>query len=186
MTESEIGQLGVNGWFSREDCECAEPSEAAAQELVATHQLHAGRISKDHTVQPTVRGDTTCWPDARSPKFAALWGMFEALRCELNRDVWLGLARFDAQLAHYPGAGERYARHRDAFAGPESRRLTAIVYLNPQWRASHGGELRIHSTPTVDIAPMMGRLVVFRSALIEHEVLGSFAPRLAATAWFYG
>ena len=112
--------------------------------------------------------------------------MFEDLRCELNRDAWLGLARCEIQLAHYAGGGAAYARHLDAFRGAAGRRVTAIAYLNAKWVAADGGELRIHDCPVVDVAPLLGRLLVFMSATIEHEVLPTWAPRLAVTAWFYG
>ena len=112
--------------------------------------------------------------------------MFETLRGELNREAWLGLTRFEVQLAHYPGHGEGYARHRDAFVGRASRRVTAIAYLNPAWTSGHGGELRLHGTTTVDVEPRLGRLVVFMSAELEHEVLPTWSSRLAATAWYYG
>lgn len=39
------------------------------------------------------------------------------------------------QLALYPGGGSRYARHSDASATCPTRRLTAILYLNPAWAA---------------------------------------------------
>jgi len=135
-------------------------------------------------VDPSVRGDTTQWLDRGEPGFIALTAMFEALRCEVNRDTWLGLRAFELQLAHYAGRGEGYARHRDAFPGAENRRLTAIAYLNPDWDEADGGELRLHGSPSVDVAPRLGRLVVFLSERVEHEVLPNRASRLAVTAWY--
>jgi SM-20-related protein len=45
--------------------------------------------------------------------------------------------------------------------------------------------LRLHGDAAVDVAPVLGRLVVFLSAKVEHEVLPTWAPRLAVTAWYY-
>jgi SM-20-related protein len=91
------------------------------------------------------------------------------------------------QLARYPGGGARYERHRDAFSGGPSRRLTAIYYLNDGWSPADGGALRIHADDgAVDLAPTIDRLVVFLSERLEHEVLPAFAPRLAITAWYRG
>jgi SM-20-related protein len=102
---------------------------------------------------------------------------------QLNERAWLGLRRFDLQLARYqPGA--KYVRHRDAFPGDDNRRITAIVYLNPTWAEPDGGKLRLFVDPIVDLEPRLDRLVVFRSELIEHEVLPAHAERWALTAWY--
>jgi Rps23 Pro-64 3,4-dihydroxylase Tpa1-like proline 4-hydroxylase len=37
----------------------------------------------------------------------------------------------------------------------------------------------------VDIAPVAGRLVVFLSGAIEHQVQASFHDRVALTAWLH-
>lgn len=45
-------------------------------------------------------------------------------------------SRASCMLARYPGAGARYARHRDALHQGErgtARRLTAVYYLNSGW-----------------------------------------------------
>jgi len=42
-------------------------------------------------------------------------------------------------LTSYPGAGARYAAHTDTFEGDPARRVTAILYLNPDWRPGDGG-----------------------------------------------
>ena len=126
------------------------------------------------------------WVEADDPQFAALVAGFEALRTELNQDAWLGLTRFDLQLAHYPANGARYVRHRDAFAASNQRRVTAIVYLNPDWKPADGGLLRLHTDPPVEIEPRLGQSVIFLAAKVEHEVLPSWARRLAATGWYDG
>jgi SM-20-related protein len=186
MTESEIAMLATDGWFSREDSAAAAQIAQSAKTRVTSKGLSPSGFSRAQTKNAAVRGDVSQWLNAHDADFAPMWTFFEALRLELNQAVWLGLMRFDVQLAHYAGGGASYARHLDAFAGAESRRVTAILYLNPAWKWSDGGQLRLHTPSPVDIAPMLGRLVVFRSAQLEHEVLGSFAPRLAVTAWYYG
>lgn len=49
----------------------------------------------------------------------------------------------DAMLAIYPGDGSRFARHIDNTTC-DGRRLTAVVYLNPEWDEANGGALRIY------------------------------------------
>jgi SM-20-related protein len=161
----------------------------AAEALHAEGRLRRAGIGRggDRRREDEVRGDETAWLRADEPGFSALWERFEVLRQSLSRDAYLGLSRFEVQLARYAGSGERYVRHRDAFAGPGNRRVTAILYLNPGWRPDHGGLLRLHvEERPVDLEPMLDRLVVFLSERIEHEVLPAYAPRYAATAWYYG
>ncbi|CAN0101742.1 unnamed protein product, partial [Hapterophycus canaliculatus] len=87
-----------------------------------------------------------------------------------------------------------------------SVQITALYYLNPSWTPSMGGQLRVHMNAGAesgarggccpradesegrkwDIEPLLDRLVLFRSDLVDHEVLPAFAPRLAVTLWFYG
>ena len=104
-------------------------------------------------------------------------------------------------LAHYPGdvdAGARYVPHLDndpedpgsADGAPGSRArdraVTAILYLNPDWEEAHGGCLRVHledEKGEVDVAPAWGRVVLFDSRRITHEVRPASFGRWALTAW---
>jgi hypoxia-inducible factor prolyl hydroxylase len=89
-------------------------------------------------------------------------------------------------LAVYPGEGARFARHIDNTTS-DGRRLTVLVYLNPDWdRARDQGALRL--TPgqeTVDVFPEAGRLAMFYSADVPHEVMPTFGQRHAVTVWYY-
>ena len=81
------------------------------------------------------------------------------------------------------------------------RRLSAILYLTPEWKASDGGALRIFKPASdladpeydgddalVDVVPMAGRLVLFASdQRCPHEVLPVAAPdrtRYAVALWY--
>ena len=67
------------------------------------------------------------------------------------------------------------------------RKITCIYYLNVQYQVYHGGQLRVYfKNESIDIAPTCDKLVVFRSADVEHEVLPTFATRMALTVWYYG
>jgi SM-20-related protein len=182
-SSAELERLGSRGYFIRDGFVGAQAALGTAR-LAETTQLTPAGVRRSRELDSAVRGDVTAWLDD-SPLHAA----FEALREHLNRTAYLGLARFDVQLARYEN-GAAYARHRDAFGGSSgisNRRVTAIVYLNEAWRPEHGGQLRLHVEPAVvDVEPLLDRLVVFLSEQVEHEVLPVHAPRLAATAWFYG
>ena len=116
-------------------------------------------------------------------------------------------AQTSVQLARYPGDGRAgYPRHCDRGAGcareppprdcvasaTAERLLTFVYYLTPAgWDAARdGGALRLFppgDDASCDVAPHRGRLVVFRSDLIEHQVLPSRrADRIALTVWLYG
>ena len=106
-----------------------------------------------------------------------------------------------AQLGYYP-PGARYQPHLDRSpTEPLNRKeLTFLLYANVDWDVSSGGELRVHppaaATPprpdlplapqeVVDIAPLAGRVVIFQSAHVLHEVRPCTGARgrLALTLW---
>ncbi|CAE7812501.1 Egl nine-like 1 [Symbiodinium microadriaticum] len=96
-----------------------------------------------------------------------------------------------AMFAIYPGDSSRYIKHVDNTLGTDGRRLTAVLYLNKDWKPEHGGCLRVFE-PTMqscqvkcDVEPVWNRLVVFWSTQeVPHEVLSSFKDRLAVSVWF--
>ena len=106
------------------------------------------------------------------------------------------------QLGFYDTANPSYARHVDApppgtpgaDEGPKGWRtsdrvLTALLYLNPGYDAAQGGCIRLWpqagDPAFVDVAPLGGRLLLFDSAAVEHEVLPVHGgERWALSAWF--
>lgn len=191
LAEVEILQLGERGCFVREGFLGAPAARAVAGEarrLAGEGAYSAAGVSRGsrRLVDRSIRDDRTLW--VFPEHLPALHGAFERLRQELNAGAYLGLDRFDVQLAWYAAGSSGYQRHRDAFErGPRSRRLTAICYLNPHWRRGAGGELRLHlEAGAVDVEPVLDRLVVFLSEQVEHQVLPTQAERFAATAWYYG
>jgi SM-20-related protein len=194
LADAEVVALGERGVLVREGWLGAEPARAVKAEidaLVVAGRLRPAAVSRGagHRVDPAVRGDAIAWldPDMGGRALADLRARFAGLREALSRDAWLGLGRTELQLARYPGDGAGYRRHLDAPPGWAGRRATAIYYANPGWRPEHGGCLRLHlPSGPLDVAPALDRLVVFLSERVEHEVLPTFAPRLAVTAWFHG
>lgn len=157
--------------------------------LQAHEVLTPAHLGKERVHRADLRGDHTAWLaelDDPGP-LAAVHDAFESLRYALNRAAWLGLQRFEVQLAAYPGDGARYVRHVDSFAGQAARRVTAIVYLNPDWQPAHGGDLAAW-TPEgeVRIEPLLDRLVLFLSDRLPHAVLPTWERRFAVTAWYRG
>ncbi|KAL3912130.1 MAG: hypothetical protein SGARI_001315, partial [Bacillariaceae sp.] len=113
----------------------------------------------------------------------------------------LSNSSFNAKLAVTLPGGSTYPLHIDnpeGLASNDTRKLTCILYLNPDYQVDRGdgGELRIllgnsdndkgnedaedAQLRTVDLTPEGGRLVLFWSDEIPHEVLPT-APSFAAT-----
>lgn len=141
-------------------------------------------------VRPEVRTDAVCWLDplACTPAQSRYLAALDELRLALNASLYLGLFDYEAHLAVYP-PGTYYRRHLDQFAGIGTRRVTCVLYLNPAWQASDGGQLRLYTAPDdpacyEDIQPTGGTLVTFLSARFLHEVLPAHRDRYSITGWF--
>jgi SM-20-related protein len=179
MIEDEVRALGAQGYFVRDGFLGRDGAREATDFAAKLQdQMKPAGIGTGGVRDTRVRGDFTMWLDD-SP----MHGRFNELMMELNT-AYLGLRGYQMQLACYPGEGAHYARHIDAPPGYQLRRVTAIVYLNPGWKTEHGGQLRLHVDPVVDVEPKLDRLIVFLSEKIPHEVLPSFATRYAATCWY--
>jgi len=133
-----------------------------------------------------VRGDETCW--FSTPCFPAeqrLLECFEALRLAFNREAALGLFDLELHYARYaPGAF--FARHADQPRGSEQRQVSLALYLNAAWEPANGGALRVFDAAGGwrDIAPLGGRLVVFRTPGLEHAVQPAACSRWSISGWF--
>src|SRR5690606_19417075 len=100
-----------------------------------------------------------------------------------NQSLFLSLKDYEVHMTVYP-PGAFYKRHLDQFSREDHRKLSVICYLNHDWLPDYGGQLRMWlSDKAIDVLPVSGRLVCFRSDLIEHEVLPATLPRLSITGW---
>jgi SM-20-related protein len=195
----DVSALGDAGYFVRDafvDVAIAEAAAAAAAAVVHTGVMRPAGLAAAPGMSTLVRSDLTTFLDeAELPP--GLHPVVGALRCvqqSLRDDAWLNLPRMELQLAYYPPGSLGYARHLDAVRGTKvtgHRRITAIMYLNPLWMTDDGGELRLwlqgpqgEAATVIDVAPLLNRLLVFRSEVVEHAVLPCRRARLALTAWF--
>jgi SM-20-related protein len=135
-----------------------------------------------------IRGDFTCWlSEPLQPPERVLLNRLEELRRQLSRDAFLGLFELELHYARYP-AGAAYSRHVDQPMGSTQRKVSLVLYLNPDWQSTDGGILRIHTADDqfVDVEPIAGRLVCFLTPGREHEVLQARRERFSISGWIRG
>jgi len=186
-----VDALAGPGWSVRDDFLEVSLWQALAEEGRALHA--AGRfkqagVSAARQITTEIRGDHILWldPDHATDLQRACLARFEELRQTVNRELYMGLGELEVHLALYP-PGASYRKHLDQFRGVEARQLTVVFYLNPEWGADDGGELRMYLDEEgayQDIQPLGGRLVTFLSARFEHEVLPARRERMSLTGWF--
>ncbi|ACV25543.1 2OG-Fe(II) oxygenase [Kangiella koreensis] len=149
-------------------------------------QAGIGREQDFHTNE-FVRTDQIQWLELHQIFAQDYFAWIEELRLRLNRHLFLGLFDYECMFAHYQ-EGAFYKRHLDAFRGGTNRRLTTVLYLNPQWNPEDGGELLIYrkrsKTPIETVVPSFGTLVVFLSEVFPHEVLPANKSRFSLTGWY--
>jgi SM-20-related protein len=159
--------------------------------LVDARQFRAAGVGVTGAwvVAPEVRRDRVCWFDADGeagvrpgPLVALFLARLDGLVRHLNSTCFLGLRRVECHASCFePGAF--YGAHTDAFRGEVGRVISYCYYLNDAWISTSGGCLRLHGVTAIDVAPLLDRLVLFRSADQSHEVLPTSARRLSLTGW---
>src|SRR5687768_13389706 len=169
-------------------------SQQEVDEILQTEDFRSGIASfkkagigntKSLQIQESIRGDYIQWLDKKSSHVAVqvYLNRLEELVQFLNQALFLSLKDVEVHMTVYP-AGSFYKRHLDQFKADDHRKLSVIFYLNRDWKAEHGGQLRMYLPhETIDVLPVAGRLVCFRSDQIEHEVLPATRERLSLTGW---
>ena len=153
--------------------------------LKASGQFKQAGISNG-IVDQNERGDLINWinPQACLPAQWQFLQQMDHLRYYLNRENYLGLFDLELHATIYP-EGSYYSKHLDNFHHSSRRVLTVILYLNTNWQATNGGQLRLYlPKKTIDIEPVGGRLVCFLSNSFQHEVLTTRYDRYSLTGWF--
>lgn len=189
LTSLELSSMVNYGYFIRplfvRSSLCLSIIQRAAQRASSIRPAMAGEPHPrlDHNV----RTDRIAWiTEQEEPE---VHNRFRRLGFQMEKQLRIALNRFDVQYAVYESAPlhgfSGYVRHVDSVASQTNpRRLTAVLYLN----RCKGGQLRLflkQGGDPLDVAPEQGLLCVFRSELIEHEVLPVESERYALTAWYY-
>ncbi|KAJ3106058.1 hypothetical protein HDU97_007061 [Phlyctochytrium planicorne] len=154
------------------------------------------RMDDDPFRDRTARDDIIAWLHPDDPLHPALATVVNLLK-SIQKDLSVAMhiqGDSEIQLALYRGNGGRYERHRDAFPNDlpedtEQRRVTCIVYLTTERAAAAAdGSLRIFrpldKPEGLEIAAVPGRVVLFLSGVVDHEVQPvRLDERVAVTTW---
>lgn len=180
--------LAADGWCLISGFLDDAQTQTLAAECAMMHDAQLLLPARTGAARTTssLRGDSTHWfvNDAMSGPQQMFTERIDDLRVALNRQLMLGLVDCESHYAVYrPGAV--YARHLDCLRDSDARVVSAVFYLNPDWRDDDGGALRLYLADGSwrDIYPHAGNLLLFLSARFEHEVLPARRDRMSIACW---
>jgi SM-20-related protein len=139
---------------------------------------------QDFQVKAEIRGDFIYWlEEERDVALSSFFELKDELMQNIKRFCYLSLSGSEFHIAKYP-AGSFYHRHLDQFHERTNRQITVLIYLNNDWKKGDGGELVIYKDKQeMIVEPIAKRLLLFKSDVIEHEVLTTNVPRYSLTGW---
>ena len=165
-------------------CEDLAARLLVLQQADSLQQAGVGHDSKtvhDHLI----RKDQIYWLDKKhnNPVENAFLTKMDAFVTYLNATCYTNIQGYEFHYALYE-AGDFYVKHLDQFKDDASRQYSMISYLNPDWEAKDGGELRIYPPEaTQTINPTQGKTVFFKSSVLAHEVLVTQKRRISIAGW---
>lgn len=134
----------------------------------------------------SIRGDFISWIDENNllPEEKVFFNKIDDFTNYMNRTCFLGIQEKEFHYAVYP-KGTFYKKHLDTFQNDDSRKLSIVCYLNNEdWKPEFGGELVIFKPlEEIKVYPLKGRVVIFESQVLEHEVRQVEQMRLSITGW---
>ena len=178
-----------------EDFFTAEDVSILRQSLIEKHAEDAFKKAAignrvNEIIVKSIRGDVILWIDELHANEAEIlfFNKINNLVNYLNKTCFLGILHKEFHYALYP-KGTYYKRHIDTFQNDDRRKLSFVCYLNEEgWLPENGGELVLYidengkETEKV-IYPFPGRVVIFESQIIEHEVKPVNKERMSITGW---
>lgn len=175
----------VDDFFSKDEVEALRDSLIQKYDEDEFKKSAIGNQFTEQIVK-TIRGDFISWLDERELNASEqrFFYKIDDFTNYLNRTCFLGIQDREFHYALYP-VGTFYKRHLDTFQNDDSRKLSMVCYLNDEdWLPEFGGELVIYKDDeTINIYPVKGRMVVFESQILEHEVKPVQKERLSITGW---
>ncbi len=195
LYEAIISDILAKKYSVVEDFFTSEEVHILRQSLIEKHAEDAFKKAAignrfEETIVKSIRGDVILWIDEIKADASEqlFFNKINGLVNYLNKTCFLGILHKEFHYALYP-KGTFYKRHIDTFQNDDRRKLSFVCYLNEDgWLPENGGELVLYlnennqETEKV-IYPFPGRVVIFESQIIEHEVKPVNTERLSITGW---
>lgn len=193
--EQIITDIGIKNYSIIDDFFSPETVFKLRQSLLDKYE--ADRFKKaaignrlNETIEKSIRGDQILWIDETLANASELlfFDRINDLIAYLNKTCFMGILQKEFHYALYP-KGTFYKRHIDTFQNDDRRKLSIVCYLNDEdWKPENGGELVLYlgekdGELKKTIYPFPGRIVIFESQIIEHEVKPVETERLSITGW---
>jgi SM-20-related protein len=181
----------IEDFFSNEDVQLLRNSLLQKHDEDAFKKAAIGNRLNE-TIEKSIRGDVILWIDESTSNEAEqlFFNKMNDLIRYLNTTCFMGILHKEFHYALYP-IGTFYKRHIDTFQNDDRRKLSFVCYLNEDgWLPENGGELTLYLSNSEtsemtekSIYPLPGRVVIFESQIIEHEVKPVNKERLSITGW---
>ncbi len=141
----------------------------------------------DFQKDKSIRGDKINWIGEQSTNQFELVYLkkIEKFIVYLNKTCFTSIKSFESHYSSYE-KGSFYKRHLDQFKNEKGRKYSIVLYLNKDWKEEDGGMLSLYpkEREQINISPLGGRMVLFRSDEMEHEVHASFTrERRSIAGW---
>ncbi|GAB4153458.1 MAG: 2OG-Fe(II) oxygenase [Winogradskyella sp.] len=191
LYENIIADLTSKQFSIIDDFFSSEEVMALRQSLLHKYEEDAFKKSAignrtNTIIKKAVRGDIILWIDENNinPSEQLFFNKINDLKDYLNRTCFLGINQKEFHYAIYP-EGTFYKRHLDTFQNDDRRKLSFVCYLNEEdWKPENGGELVLYLEQGEEtIYPFPGKVVIFESQILEHEVKPVNTQRLSITGW---
>ena len=191
LYENIIADLGSKQYSIIDDFFTADEVKALRTSLLQKYDEDSFKKSAignrtNEIIKTKVRGDIILWIDEQNinPSEQLFFNKINDLKDYLNRTCFLGINQKEFHYAIYPN-GTFYKRHLDTFQNDDRRKLSFVCYLNEEnWKPENGGELVLYlENGEENIYPFPGKVVIFESQILEHEVKPVNTPRLSITGW---
>lgn len=179
----------VEDFFTNEEVALLRQSLIVKHEEDAFKKAAIGNRVNEIIVK-SIRGDVILWIDEVKANEAEMlfFNKINSFVNYLNKTCFLGILQKEFHYALYP-EGTYYKRHIDTFQNDDRRKLSLVCYLNEDgWLPENGGELVLYLNKNGKeskkvVCPFPGRVVIFESQIIEHEVKPVKKERMSITGW---